>query len=304
MYCLLNAVRKNNCDSEILPRVSQLTSEQELILEKNIVWIFGSRRSGTTWLRDMLAVDSKFVRESYVTEHLAVSSKANIFSRLLDDFKNNRNYFFSEYFKETWSYYLGKLLLYRIYAEVQDYKQKIFVKEPSSYLDASDIILQCFPNSKAIIILRDGRDVIDSIIDGRQNGGWLLQSPEHAIKKEDRIQFIEQTSTWWLAQTKIFLKIHDTFSNRVKLIKYEELLSDTLSVLKMIYSFIDKPATEKTLLQIIEKFSFKNIPDDMKGKGKFYRSATPGKWKENFNDDEKHVINRILGSTLKELGYE
>lgn len=37
----------------------------------------------------------------------------------------------------------------------------------------------------------------------------------------------------------------------------------------MIYSFIDKPTTERTLLQIIEKSSFKNIPYEMKGKGKF-----------------------------------
>lgn len=282
----------------------QLTSEQELILEKNIVWIFGSRRSGTTWLRDMLAVDSKFIRESYITEHLAVSSKANIFARMIDEFKNNRNYFFSEYFKETWSHYLGKLILYRIYAEIQDYEQKIFVKEPSSYLDASDIILQCLSYSKAIMLLRDGRDVIDSIMDGRQSGGWLLHCPEHAIKTEDRMQFIEQTAKLWLIQTETLLKTYTVFSDRVMLIKYEELLSDTFNTLKTIYRFINKPIKEQDLLQIIEKFSFKNIPIQAKGKGKFYRFATPGKWKENFTIDEQRLLNNIMKNTLNKLGYD
>jgi len=59
---------------EIFPRVQELTAKQEDILEKNIVWIFGSRRSGTTWLRDLLAFNTKFIRETYITEHLAVHS--------------------------------------------------------------------------------------------------------------------------------------------------------------------------------------------------------------------------------------
>ena len=30
--------------------ITELTPEQELILEKNITWLFGAARSGTTWL--------------------------------------------------------------------------------------------------------------------------------------------------------------------------------------------------------------------------------------------------------------
>jgi len=51
------------------------------------------------------------------------------------------------------------------------------------------------------------------------------------------------------------------------------------------------------------RYSFENIPTDQKGKGKFARSASPGKWKENFNEEEQEVINDIMKETLKELGY-
>jgi len=41
-----------------------------------------------------------------------------------------------------------------------------------------------------------------------------------------------------------------------------------------------------------------------KGKGKFRRFASPGKWKENFSNDEKEVMNNILKDTLQKMGYD
>ena len=41
----------------------------------------------------------------------------------------------------------------------------------------------------------------------------------------------------------------------------------------------------------------------MRGKGKFARSASPGKWKDNFNEKEIQLMNEIMGETLKRVGY-
>jgi len=54
---------------------------------------------------------------------------------------------------------------------------------------------------------------------------------------------------------------------------------------------------------LIQKYNFDNIPANKKGSGKFYRSATPGKWKENFNEEEKKIMEEIMGESLKKLGY-
>jgi len=37
-----------------LPKIKELTLEEESILEKNLVWIFASPRSGTQWLGTQL----------------------------------------------------------------------------------------------------------------------------------------------------------------------------------------------------------------------------------------------------------
>jgi len=61
-----------------------------------------------------------------------------------------------------------------------------------------------------------------------------------------------------------------------------------------------KPQEESNL----EKSKFEKISNQEKGSGKTRRSATPGKWKENFTEEEKILMGEILGKTLKELGYD
>ena len=55
------------------PRPNELTAEEESILEKNLVWVFGSARGGTTWLalqlmsyqtNSQMSADSKFINNT------------------------------------------------------------------------------------------------------------------------------------------------------------------------------------------------------------------------------------------------
>ena len=88
------------------------------------------------------------------------------------------------------------------------------------------------------------------------------------------------------------------------MIKYEDLIKDTLNLTQKLYDLIQVPITPKELKALVEKYSFKKIPAKMKGKGKFARSATTDKWKENFNSEEQGLLNEIIGPTLEKLGYK
>lgn len=179
------------------------------------------------------------------------------------------------------------------------------MKEPSSYLDASDIIAQCTPKSKVIIILRDGRDVLDSIVDGRKQGGWMLTSESGVITEESRLSFIDQSSKWWVLQSEVLLRTYETLSKERRfLIRYEDLLKNTFENLQKIYAFLEIPISDDELRNVISKNSFENIPTELKGEGKFYRIASPGKWKHNFNEKETQLMNKIMGDMLVKIGYE
>lgn len=98
---LLNSdERKNNPEFHSIPsdHISELSLDGESILEKNLIWICGSPRSGTTWLaRDLLSHNSNFINEFHLDEHLAVTSVGVTvpeYKRRIDRHKDQPDYFF------------------------------------------------------------------------------------------------------------------------------------------------------------------------------------------------------------------
>jgi len=73
-----------------------LSSEEELILEKNLVWIFADRRSGTTWLAlELLSHNTKIMDEPLIGLHLGKFSHTNEnIKRTLDIQGDRDDYFF------------------------------------------------------------------------------------------------------------------------------------------------------------------------------------------------------------------
>jgi len=288
-----------------LPRLNELSEEQELTIEKNMVWLCSIGRSGSTWLgSQLLSYNTHYIHEPDITSHLGVT-RGDIGKRVrIKDVRKDRDYFLSSAYKNTWKFYLRKLIINRIYAQVGDFSKKIILKE-STRFDGSDIICECLPNSKMIILFRDGRDVTDSRLDARLEGGWVAQELGHSSYEKGREDFISISSWDWVLVTENLLKTARIFGKEfVYQVKYEDLLRNTCGELEKIYQFLKIDISKDELGKIIEKYSFKNISSENKGKSKFFRSATPGKWKENFTDEEKKIMNKIMGNLLKKLGYE
>ena len=285
-----------------------LSIEEELILEKNFVWVFADRRSGTTWLsKELLSKDTKFLDEPLIGVHLGLFPGSTIENkRTIDIQKERTDYFFSEHHQDSWIYFLRKLILNRIHNQFEDLSSKIIIKEPSGSVGA-DIIAKCFPKSRIIVMLRDGRDILDSKIDGLTPQGWEAVEKKgllEPITEKNRLRYIKKYSKNWvhLVQT-----LKETFKKHPKelryQLRYEELLKNTLNELKKLYQFLSIDAKEEDLKEIINRYSFEKIPKNQKGKGKFRRFATPGMWRENFNEEEKRLIEKIMGETLRDLGY-
>jgi len=90
--------------------------------------------------------------------------------------------------------------------------------------------------------------------------------------------------------------------NKIK-IKYEHLRKNTFEELKNIYKFLEIDIPNNKLKKIVEDQSYENMPKEIKGKGKVIRSANPGNWNTNFSEEEKIVMDEIMGKKLKQFGY-
>ena len=278
----------------------ELTSNQEKILEENIVWAFGSLEP-TSFVTRLLSnhfatlnqpLFALFLNGFLITKEMTTS---------LEFHQNRFDYFFNYGYKDIWQFYLRKLILNRIYAQFRDLSKKIIIKEPNGSL-AADIIAECFPHSKIVIVLRDGRDIVDSKIDANLEEGWIAK--RRGFVNFDRLGFIKDRARSWALLIQILMNTYEHHSDELRyLLRYEDLRKNTVRELQKIYSFLDIDIKKEELERLASKYSFENIPDDLKGKGKNRRSATPGKWKENFSDEEKKIMTKIMGTMLNKLGY-
>jgi hypothetical protein len=241
--------------------------------------------------------------EPHIEEHL--SMRANEIEgkvvRRIDNPQENPGYFFSEKYKKVWMYYLRKLILHRFYSQIKNKNKKTIVKEVVHF-GATEIFSESMNNSKMIFLHRDGRDYVDSLIAAIRKGVF------HHVRMsnvDQRItQFVQGHSLTWTVRTHNFLKGFEMHPEKLRyMVKYEDILANTFEELGKLYEFLEIDISNAELENITEKYSFKNIPKNQKGEGKFKRSASPGKWKENFNEEQQNIMHEVMGPTLKKIGY-
>jgi len=288
-------------------KLPDLNDEQELALEKNIVWVFAFPRSGTQWLGTQLLIhNNNILSGPSIGIHLGSTQGGmeNKFMRNFDFLHKKEGYFFSDLYKETWTYFLRKLILNRIYAQFHDLTKKVIAPDPEGS-EGADIFAECLPQSKLIWLQRDGRDSVDSVVDAFKQGSWHSEIGVNPPNDSSRLITVKRASMRWVKRMEI---LNTAFENHPKelryKIKYEDLRKNTVDKLRKIYEFIRVDLTQKDLEFIVDKYSFENIPEKKKGSGKVTRSASPGKWRENFSEDEIKTMQEIMGETLSRLGYD
>jgi len=302
----LNAEKDDNIS--LLP---PLTTDEENKLESKMVWVFGSPRSGTSWLVQRLLKHPANIiwNEPLIGYHLGALvetkdfEKGYRFSRAFDNEGKREEYFFCHVqHKSNWLPALRKLILARTFSHSQSLTKNVVIKEPTGS-NGADIISQCLPNSKFIFIIRDGRDIIESRLDMHGSDSWAKLPPLQG--PDERSEMIQRYSELWNTFTKNTRRAFTHHNPKLRvLVKYENLRNNTFKELKRIYKFLKINISDENLNKNIEQYDFNNIPSSKKGLGKFDRKATPGSWKESFNQEEQDLLNSIMGKLLVQFGYK
>jgi hypothetical protein len=143
--------------------------------EDRLIWIFGSSRSGSTWLLRMLSEVPGVVPidDPHLGHHLGVwrpiplawavsSDPPPPLTTLLELKRDREGYFFAERYRDAWWEPLRQLITARFEAQAEAHltpeakTATYIVKEPGSHV--ARLLLELFPRSKLVFLLRDGRD--------------------------------------------------------------------------------------------------------------------------------------------------
>jgi len=293
-------------------------------IDDRLMWVFGSPRSGSTWMLRMLTEHERIVpvNEPLIGVHLgqmlpnAVDLSVDLEALDSTSFMvrqlraGNPDDFFADEFRDVWLPAFGELLRKRFAAHAQRYPYNppdavLAIQEPNGSQSA-DVIMAALPRSRFVFLLRDGRDVVDSILDASQPDTWATRTFDAlgGIPETGRLRLIELLARKWLWRTEVVERAFASHPGPKHRLRYEDLRVDTAGELRKLLDGIGLAVDDAKLAAMIEPHTYERTPAEGLGSGGFRRAAQPGLWRENFSDEEQALLDRVLGPKLRELGYD
>lgn len=270
------------------------------------VFVLGSPRSGTTLLYDMLLSAGGFA------VYLAESNVFNLLAPRFGDLSSRAN---RERLLEAW---LGSKLYRASGLEAGAIRQRILrdCRNPGDFLRMImgeicesqgarrwaenspegmlylPLIKQQIPDALVVHIIRDGRDVANSL------GQLQYVRP---FPWEQRYSVIGCGLYWeWIVQRG--RRFGQTFGRDYMEVHFEELLAQPQETLDRIGRFIDQPLDYETI-QRVAYGSVSKPNTSFRAEDPKVQFNPVGRWKTSFSAEESDRFERLVGGTLEEVGY-
>lgn len=286
--------------------------------EDRLAWIFGSSRSGSTWLLRMLSELRSVVPidDPHLGHHLGVWRPIPLawaaceeppeLTTLLDVMSQESGYFFSESYRNAWWDPLRALIQARFRAQAEDDLGNLdrsplyIVKEPGSQV--APLLTELFPDSKLIFLLRDGRDVVDSWLAAYQEGSWAIPKGAFPVAPHGRLALVQWLSAVWAFRCRAVQEAYEACDpeNRI-LVRYEELREKTTECLARICALLE--LEQGRLPEVVMRHRFDQVPEETRGAKQEIRLASPGSWRDHLSAEEQEAMHEVLAETLEEFGY-
>ena len=267
-----------------------------------LVFIIGAPRSGTTWLAEMLGA------------HTSVCSTAEL--AIFDDYiklwieawerqlrLNQPPHSFPHGLPLVWKRseldaFLGEFVQ-RIYNRVLEDKPEasVLVDKHPRYAYHLEVITRLVPEAKFIHLLRDGRDVVTSILSANKGWGKFWASGN-----------IRDATLDWRYSVELSRKAQK-YENKYLEVRYEDLRVNGVEALNSIFEFMGLSNELAEVPKIYESHQIKSMRERGTINKKytlpkgFIRKGKIGDWRNVLSPAQIYIFHLIAGGLLQETGY-
>ena len=289
-------------------------------------FIISAPRSGSTWLAKALNGHPQI----FATENRLFGEFCEIWPN--SDGSMSPRITFDEFLKQFSSYFMfeemglkrrqfierfqkGFLSFLLNFSQRQSGKE-VIVDKITPYLNSTglvfDRILQYFPQSRMIQLIRDGRDVVTS-----GTFDWILKDAQGTdrysffVEKRPGLQmkrfFDDKVLKRWVQLWREPIEAYGRVQQGL-IIRYEDMKNNQAEVLKNVCEHLGCQTDETILRGCIQRATFEKMSgrkegDDGQPLAKA-RKGIAGDWKNYFTRQDGELFDDLAGNLLIELGYE
>jgi hypothetical protein len=272
---------------------------------ENVVWIFCSNRSGSTWLSSMMG---EVEGHEVWNEPLVGKLFGDLYYAGAAGHQKVKHYILGDFHKGSWLDSVQSFVLSEATARFPGVAEGgyLIIKEPNGSIGAP-LLSEAMPASRVILLLRDPRDVAASGLDAARKGSWQYENAADRGWKREALAD-NQPDVWVRRRAQNYVRhagkardAYEAHKGPKVLIRYEELRDDTRGTMERLYSTLGIEVGGEELARAVEKHAWENIPEKEKGQGKFYRKATPGGWREDLTPGQVEIVEQVSAALLKEF---
>jgi Sulfotransferase domain len=272
---------------------------------ENVVWIFCSNRSGSTWLSQVMG---EIEGHEVWNEPLVGKLFGDLYYAGAAGHQKVKHYILGDYHKGSWLDSIQAFVLSEATARFPEVAEcgYLIIKEPNGSIGAP-LLSEAMPASRVIFLLRDPRDVAASGLDAARKGSWQYENAADRGWKREALAD-NQPDVWVRRRAQNYVRhagkardAYEAHKGPKVLIRYEELRDDTLGTMERLYSTLGIEVGGGDLARAVDKHAWENIPENEKGQGKFYRKAKPGGWREDLTPGQVEIVEQVSAPLLKEF---